>query len=782
MFQNYFLLAWRHFLKNRGYSAINIAGLSIGMAIALLIGLWIVDEFSFDQYAPNHSRIAKAMFSFTTKDQTINSDVIAMPLGQAFHDRYPGLFTQSALVCDGSNHLLGYKEKTVSAPAIWAQQDLPGMFGFQIVRGSASTTAAADPSTALISETLAISLFGKADPIGQTIKVDNQLPLRVGAVYADLPHNTTFHGVDLVMPWYNQANNYHNQNSNWDDDNGYLYVELAPNITAAEATARIHLLPTPFFKSWHEEALVYPLDKAHLYNDFTNGVPTGGTIRFVWLFGLIGAFVLLLACINFMNLSTARSGKRAKEVGIRKTIGSPRSQLITQFLSESVLVALIALAFALLLVRIALPFFNELSAKEIHLPWGNPLFWLVTLGFAAFTGLLAGSYPAFYLSGFNPIGGFRHKSELPRKILVVTQFTVSLSLVIGTIIVFRQILFTKDRPVGYTRNGLITININTPELAQHYEALRDELIQKGLAGNVAASNMTPTGFEDANELYWRGKRPDQESLMFYDVNVTPDYGATVGWTVLQGRDFSRDFPTDSGAMILNAAAAKTIGIKNPIGETMKVFGKNYTVIGVVNNMLTNSPYDTIKPAIFLGGLYTGMIIMRIRPGLSAHTALAQIAPLFKRYNPSSPFIYRFVDDDYAAKFASEQRIGNLATVFTAIAIFISCLGLFGLAAFVAEQRTKEIGVRKVLGASIVNLWGLLSREFLKLSGISILLAIPLSYYFMNKWLEGYIYHAPLSWWIFASAGAGIIIITLLTVSYQSLKAALSNPVKSLRAE
>ena len=780
MFQNNFLLAWRHLVKSKGYSFINVAGLATGMAIALLIGLWIADEFSFDQYAPNHSRIAKALFRFTTKDQTITSDIIAMPLGQAFHDRYPGLFTRTSLVCDGSNHLLGYKEKTVSAPAIWAQQDLPGMFGFRILNGS--TAAATDPSTALISESLATRLFGKTDPIGQTIKVDNQLPLRIGGVYADLPRNTTFHGIDVVMPWYNQANNYHNHNTNWDDDNGYLYVELAPGITAADATARIRLLPTPYFKSWHEEALVYPLDKAHLYNDFTNGVPTGGTIRFVWLFGIIGSFVLLLACINFMNLSTARSSKRAKEVGIRKTIGSQHYQLITQFLSESVLVAFIALALGLLLVRITLPFFNELSAKDMHLPWASPLFWLIVLGFAIFTGLLAGSYPAFYLSGFNPIRGFRHKTELPRKILVVTQFTVSLSLIIGTIIVFRQILFTKDRPIGYSRNGLITVNINTQELAQHYQTLRDELIQKGLAGNVAASNMTPTGFENANELYWRGKRPDQESLMFNDVNVTPDYGATVGWTVLQGRDFSRDFPTDSNAMILNEAASKTIGIKNPVGETMKAFGKNYRVIGVVGNMLTNSPYDSIKPAVFLGGLYTGVIILRIKPSLSAHTAITQMEPLFKRYNPSSPFIYRFVDDDYAAKFASEERIGNLATVFTAIAIFISCLGLFGLAAFVAEQRTKEIGIRKVLGASIVNLWGLLSKEFLKLTGISILLAIPLSSYFMNKWLEGYIYHAPLSWWIFASAGAGIIVITLLTVSYQSLKAAFMNPVKSLRPE
>ncbi len=780
MIMNYFRLAWRHLVRNKGYSIVNIAGLGTGMAIALLIGLWTRDELSFDHYFPNHSHIAKAMINFGTGDKTATSDVIAMPLGQALHDQYPDLFVHTALTCDGSNHLLSVNEKTVSAPAIWAQQDFPAMFGLKVVGGN--LRAAADPSTVVIAQSLAISLFGNTDPIGKTIKVDNQLPLRVGAVYADLPQNSSLRGVAVIMPWYNKYNQYHSNNKNWDDDNGYLYVELAPGITAAAATARIKNIPTPFFKSWHEEAMIYPLDNIHLYNEFNAGVPNGGAIRFVWLFGTIGIFVLLLACVNFMNLSTASSSKRAKEVGIRKTIGSPRSQLITQFLSESTLVACVALAFALLLAGLALPYFNNLAAKDLRLPLTNPIFWLLILGFASLTGLLAGSYPALYLSGFNPIHGFRRNTEGSRKMLVVAQFTVSLSLIIGTIIVFRQILFTKDRPVGYDRQGLITVNINTPELAQHYEALRTELIQKGLAANVASSNMTTTGFEDAKQLDWRGKRPDQESLMFHDVNVTPDYGATVGWTILQGRDFSRDFPTDSNAIILNEAAATLIGFKNPVGETVKAEGRTYTVIGVANNMLTNSPYDTIKPAFFLGGLYTGVIIMRIRPGLAARTAIAEMEPLFKRYNPASPFIYRFVDDDYAAKFAAEQRIGSLAATLTVLAIFISCLGLFGLAAFVAEQRTKEIGVRKVLGADTLSLWALLSKDFIRLAAISMLVAMPLSWWAMHQWLSNYAYHAALSWWVFASAGAGLLLITLVTVSFQSLKAALMNPIKSLRTE
>ena len=364
------------------------------------------------------------------------------------------------------------------------------------------------------------------------------------------------------------------------------------------------------------------------------------------------------------------------------------------------------------------------------------------------------------------------------------QFTVSLTLIIGTTIVFRQILYTKDRPVGYNRAGLFTVGMNTPDINKHYEALRTELIQKGLAADVAASDMVPTAFQNGNGLDWAGKRPDQNTVGFNNVNVTPDYGKTIGWTITRGRDMSRDFATDSNAAILNEKAVRSIGFKDPgpIGKIVKLFGKPYTVVGVSADMVNNSPYDTAQNAIFVGGGFVYQIIVKIKPGNDPHSTLAKMEAVFKKYNPSSPFVYKFVDEAYEAKFESEQRIGNLAAVFTGLAIFISCLGLFGLAAFVAEQRTKEIGVRKVLGASIANLWGLLSKEFLKLTGISIVIAIPLSYYGMSKWLEAYLYRAPMSWWIFASAGAGIILITLLTVSYQSLKAAFMNPVKSLRSE
>ena len=416
MLKNYFVIAWRNLRNNKIYSFINIAGLATGMAIALLIGLWVQDELSFDHYSPNHSRIGVGMITQASPHETYTGDVITNIMGTTFRSQYSDLFTRTAQYADGgSGILINTGDKTVTGAAIWAQSTLPSMFGFRILKGSLPEEK--DPSTAVIAQSLATSLFGNTDPIGKSVKVYNNIVFRIGAVYADLPRNTTFYNTQLLMPWYNQENHYHNSSTDWDDHSEYLYVELAPGVTAAQATARINLLPTPHIKECRETALVFPLDREHLYYN-SEGNSQGGRIRFVWLFGIIGGFVLLLACINFMNLSTARSEKRAKEVGIRKTIGSVRNQLITQFLSESILVAFIALCFALLIVELTLPFFNQLSAKDMRLPFTNPVFWLVTLGFATITGLLAGSYPAFYLSGFRPVQVLKSSFKADRKSVV----------------------------------------------------------------------------------------------------------------------------------------------------------------------------------------------------------------------------------------------------------------------------------------------------------------------------------------------------------------------------
>jgi ABC-type antimicrobial peptide transport system permease subunit len=531
------------------------------------------------------------------------------------------------------------------------------------------------------------------------------------------------------------------------------------------------------------------MSKWHLYSEFKNGLNSGGRIEFVWLFGIIGAFVLLLACINFMNLSTARSEKRAKEVGIRKSIGSARSQLIGQFFSEALLVTLVAFVISLLLVQLTLPFFNQVADKKLTLLWQNPVFWMAGIGFSVLTGIIAGSYPALYLSSFRPVkvlkGTYRagKNASLPRKVLVVLQSSVSVILIIGTIIVFKQIDFAKNRPIGYDRNGLINIPMVTADIHDHFDAVRNELIGSGAILDMAESGSPLTQVWAANGGFtWRGKDPAL-AVNFPNNSITYEYGKTVGWTFKEGRDFSRDFGTDSLAFVINEAAAKFLGFENAAGEELRWNDKPYTIIGVIKDMIIESPYAVIRPQLFhIDNSRGNVAILKLSPERSPQESLDKIKEVLAKYNPTSPFEYKFVDEDYARKFEGEERIGKLAGYFAILAIFISSLGIFGLASFVAEQRTKEIGVRKVLGASVLNLWAMLSKDFVVLVTISLFIATPAAWYFLSNWLTKYEYRTEIAWWIFAAAGAGALLLTLATVSYQSIKAALANPVGSLRSE
>ncbi len=488
-----------------------------------------------------------------------------------------------------------------------------------------------------------------------------------------------------------------------------------------------------------------------------------------------------------MNLSTARSEKRAKEVGIRKTIGSARNQLVGQFLTESIVVACAALAFALLLVQLTLPYFNLLANKNIVMPWGEPLFWLLTGGFMLFSGILSGSYPAFYLSSFRPVqvlkGTFRagRMAALPRKALVVIQFTVSIALIMGTVVVFRQLEHAKDRPAGYTRAGLITVGINTPELQSHYDVLKEEIMKTGTVVSMARSSQSPAHFGNNNSLEWPGKDPELV-VFFRNVSVSPEFGKTIGWTIKNGRDFSADILSDSSAIIVNQTAADIMKLANPVGERVTYRGKSYTIIGIANDMITQSPYDPSQPAMFFMEGWIGVITMRINPEVPMQQAITTLGALFKKHNPASPFTYQFVDEEYGHKFSDEERIGKLAGIFATLAVFISCLGLFGLASFVAEQRTKEIGIRKTMGASVASLWQMLSKDFVVLVIIACGIALPLSFWFMNNWLSHYQYHTTLSWPLFITVAIGALAIALFTVSFQAIKAATANPVKSLRSE
>jgi putative ABC transport system permease protein len=792
MISNYFKIAWRNLLKNKVYSAINVIGLATGMAVALLIGLWIWDELSYNTWHKNYNTLGQVVVQQTFDGITGAGTSMAMPTAEALRTQYPD-FKEVVLTSQNDSHILAVGENKISETGMWVQPAFPTMLSLHMLAGDRA--ALKDPNSIILNQSVAKAFFGNADPINQILKLDNRTDLKVAGVFEDLPYNTTLRKTKFFLSWDKMLDTYNwlkQTSTDWNDHWAQIYVQLNEHTDFDKVDYKIRDLAKPHVKGYertHETLMLFPMSKWQLYSNLESDGNNAGRIRFVWLFGIIGVFVLLLACINFMNLSTARSEKRAKEVGIRKAVGSVRGQLISQFFTESLLVAFMAMVLALLLAQLVLPFFNMLANKQVLLPFSYPLFWLIMIGFTLFTGIISGSYPAFYLSGFEPLkvlkGTFRvgRFATLPRKVLVVVQFTVSITLIIGTLIVYQQIQFAQSRPVGYSRQGLITIEMNTPDLYGHYDAIRNALIATGTVEDMGESNSATTKIYSANTGFeWKGKDPTTDPL-FGTIAVSHDFGKTISWEVIAGRDFSRNFRTDSGALILNESAVKMTGMKDPVGQTMKWLGRERQIVGVVKDMVMESPYKSAFPTIFhMEYGWANLITIRMKSTVPASKALAAIGGVFKQYNPGSPFEYKFIDQQYAEKFDDEQRIGNLATFFAGFAIFISCLGLFGLAAFVAEQRTKEIGIRKVLGASIINLWTMQSKDFITLVGISCLIATPLAWYILHQWIQQYEYRADISWWIFIVAATGAMVITLLTISYQAIKAALMNPVKSLRTE
>ncbi len=801
MFKNYFKIAWRNLIKNKVYSIINVAGLAAGMAVAMLIGLWIWNEVTYDQSFTNHHQLAQIMTNTVSDDKSISTDPrVCQPLADELRNKYGSDFKNISMTrWNQSSFAVG--DKTISSIGLWAEDKFPTMLSLNMLRGNIN--ALTDPSSIIISASLEKILFGNGDALGKTIRVDNKDNYKVAGIFRDFPNNNpivdksvfpAIQDANFFLPWKKYTTNeqwVQDAAMDWNDRSWQCYVQLANGVNVDKETEKIknvvmaHKAKTGVV----EQAYLYPMDKWHLYSEFKDGKAAGGTIQFVWLFFIIGVFVLLLACINFMNLSTARSEKRAKEVGIRKTVGSLRIQLVKQFLSESTLVAFVSLICAVILVIITLPLFNSIANRHIQFPWDNYIFWLCTLVFTLITGLLAGIYPALYLSRFQPIkvlkGTFRvgRYASLPRKALVVLQFTFSIALIIGTIIVFKQIRFAKNRPVNYRREGLITVSGVTQDLPRFYDAVRNDLLATGVVDNMAgASDATTNLGAWRSGFNWEGKNPNT-SPSFGFMYLTEDFGKTIGWQLKEGRDFSREFATDSSAMILNESAVKQIGMKKDIvGQNIQYDGKNYRVIGVVKDIIQESPYQPVTPMVYLTSHTLDLVTVAIKTGVPVKEALTKIEAAFKKYNPDLPFNYTFIDEDYARKFDAEQRIGDLATFFTLLTIFISCLGLFGLASFVAEQRRKEIGIRKVLGASTYSLWQMLSKEFALLVIISCFIAIPLAWFYLNSWLQQYNYRTSISAWVFIASGLGALMITLLTVSFQSIKAAIVNPVKSLRTE
>ncbi len=803
MYKSYFKIGWRNLLKNRGFAVINIGGLAVGVTVAILIGLWIFDELNFDTYHTNYNRIAQVLTRETDEDGTgINTSLpypLALELKANYADNFKHIVVSTFSVHE---YILSTEDRNFTKTGQFMDAGAPEMLSLKMIHGSYA--ALNDPNTIILSASAAQTFFGDSNPVNQLMKINNRLDVKVTGVYEDLPKNTTFADLKFLAPFdlWVVDNPWVKEKAINDWSNHFLkvYTEILPSTNFTNVSVRIKdaelngVKDIPEQAAQNPEVFLHPMQDWHLYS-FKNSVVNPEPSRIVKLVGLIGALVLVLACINFINLSTARSEVRAKEVGIRKAIGSLRHQLIGQFLSESFLVVILAFVIAFTWVSLLLPWFNDLTAKQIVLPIGSTPFWLMILAIVLVTALLAGMYPAAYLSSFKPAkalkGVMRAGKGLysQRIILVVTQFTISVTLIICTIIIYNQIQFAQNRPVGYSREGLIMLEMKGNDLKGKYEILSSELKKTGVVAEVSQSMGKITQVWSNNDGWdWQGRDPAL-TKSFGTLTITPEHGNVIGWQILQGRDFSNNLVSDSSAIIINEAALNYMGVMNVVGERMSwTFNDktyHYEVIGIVKDMVMESPYQPIRPTIFLMKAPNGKpnwVNIKINPAISTQQALIKIEEVLKKVAPTIPFDYKFVDEEYNAKFLAEVRIGKLASLFSSLAIFISCLGLYGMASFIAEQRTKEIGIRKVLGASITNLCALLSKDFVLLVAISCIVAIPIAYYSMAAWLMKFPYRTELSFWIFIVTCVGALMITLLTISFQAIKTAMENPVKSLRSE
>nr|WP_297786406.1 ABC transporter permease [uncultured Allomuricauda sp.] len=799
MLKNYLKIAWRNLTKNKGYTIINVGGLALGMAVTLIIGLWINDELSHNNYFTNKDKIAQMYQSQTFNGETGTGPAMPRPLEKALRESYMDNFKHLVMSSWTTSQYLKYKETSISREGNFMQREAPEMFDLNILKGEKDGIR--EINSIMLSESTADALFGNEDPIGKTIEVNSQYDMMVTAVFEDIPFNTSFNDTDFLMPWdkYVSINEWiKNAEDQWGNNSFQMFVQIADNTSMKSVTDKIRNIKKDLNEDtveFNPQLFLLPMEDWYLRSRFENGKQAGGRIKYVWLFAIIGVFVLLLACINFMNLSTARSEKRAKEVGIRKSIGSQRGQLINQFLGESFLVVLFAFVIAVAIVVLSLNGYNDLARKEMTFPWTSPVFWAVSFVFILITALLAGSYPALYLSSFRPVdvlkGTFKvgKHSGLPRKILVVVQFTVSVAFIIGTVIVMQQINYAKNRPIGYDKQGLVQIPTMSEDFTGKFELMREEFINSGAVTEMSTSSAPTTRiWSNRSGFDWEGKPEGfQEDLAWTE--VSPEYAKSLNLKIVAGRDFSREFASDSSAVLLNETAVKYMGLQDPVGkfitdsDTEDPF-EPMKIIGVVEDMIAQSPYEPVKQGMYVFDKYGNgsYYNMRLNPNQSASQNIAIIERVFKEHFPNIPFQYDFVDERYGEKFAAEERIGQLSGIFTALAILISCLGLFGLTSFVAEQRTKEIGVRKVLGASVFNVWNMLSKDFLKLVIISCFIAVPIAYYVMNGWLQEYPYRVILKWWIFALAMIGALAVTIITVSFQAIRAAKSNPARSLRTE
>lgn len=787
MFKNYFKIAWRNLFRNKGFSLTNLLGLTIGITCTVLIFLWVQDELSFNKFHANYDSIYKIKANRDFNNQVFTDDNMVLPLAKTLKEKLPQI-KNAVVTTHGGSHILSYGDAKLKKQGYTVSDHFFDMFTWKFIKGNA-VSALPDAYSIVLTQSTAAALFGNADPINKMIRIDNDYNAKVTAIVADVPGNSTLQ-FDFINA-FNYSNEFLKQAmNNWQNSSWDVYIQPNPgtNMSLLEKNmTEVKYQHDPDDKKI-STYFAFPMNKWRLYSDFKNGKNTGGMIEYVRLFTIIALIILLIACVNFMNLSTARSEKRAKEVGVRKTLGSGKKQLILQFFFESMILAFIAFILSIGIVYLLLPSFNTLVDKHLSLNLAQPIFWPGSVAIILITGIVAGSYPALYLSSFNPIKVLKGTflagkgAAIPRRVLVVAQFVTSILLISATIIVYRQIQHIKNRDIGYDPNNLIMVDA-TADTQKNFTVIKQELLNTGMISSITRT-LSPI-----TDIWWRQPGPDyagkpaNQSIIISGETADVDFTKTMGIKILQGKDFSGT-PADSSSMLLNKAAVEAMGLKNPLGMRMTNGGiYAHTVIGVTDNVVMGSPFEPVDPMmVYFSPDAANSISIRLKAATHPQKVLASLETIFKKYNPAYPFEYRFVDEEFGKKFIAEELVNKLTNIFAGLAIFICCLGLAGLASFTIEKRIREIGIRKVLGATVQQLLLLISKEFLKLVLIAFVIAVPLTWWFMNNWLDKYTYRINISIWLFGIVGAIVLLLTLIVVSLNTIRAAISNPVKSLRTE
>jgi len=788
MFKTYIKLAYRNLIKEKTYSVINVLGLTIGLASSILILLWVQNELSYDKFHQNANQIYRITSEFSASKTSANS--AGLPAG--LMAQMP-VIKNTARVQPANTTLLQIGDKKFEEDNVfYVDPSFMDMFSYPLVKGNPAT-ALKQIDAVLITQVMATKYFGNQDPIGKILRKDNKENVIVTGILANIPANSELQ-FDFLMPMASLARtNDDLKNNQWDNFNFWDYIQVDKSF--APTSENIVKLDAQIDDIYHKHSPdvkavfhAQPLTKIHLAPEQLGDMPGHGNAQYVSIFFIIAVLILIVACINFMNLATARSARRAKEIGLRKVAGALRAQLVIQFLSESVLISFVSLVFAVMLVHLCLPVFNELANRKLILDFSNMQLWLSLVGIALFTGVVSGSYPALYLSGFNPVKVLKGNVKsmggnlVFRNVLVVVQFAVSIVLLVGTVVIYNQLKFIKDRNPGFEKANLLYVPI-TGDMWNRQQAFKDELKQNILTSDFTVITDLPTDLGGWTlSVNWDGKDPHSQQS-FPVMAVNGDFVHTFRVHLLAGRSFSPAFKTDSGNYLINEKMAKTMGLtaSTAIGKPLTLWGNKGIVIGVVNDFNFKPIQQTIEPLIMPFNKIGGYVVVRTLPGKTAAT-IQTLSKISQDLNPAYPFKFDFIDQELSKMYKGEQQMGNIFNLFAILGIFISCLGLYGLSAFMAEQRTKEIGVRKVLGASVFNLVYLLSSGITRLIGVAIIIAIPVSWYAVNQWLAGFAYHITVGWMVFFIAALAALGIAWITVSYESIKAAVVNPIKSLRTE